>query len=120
MATWIEVTQILKFDASGGEPTYATAKPLSGKEVRIPNGKSAAGIDMELGDDSSQAWYGAFDRAYKAGTPRAFKLLLKGGDVIYYNGFAFFDKTPTMDIEGVRRLRASVSFVSDPIRYAAA
>lgn len=118
---WTEITQILNSSSEGGEPTYATGKPLdTGREFRLPTGNSAEGLNLELGDDDTLPWFSALTVASKRRTPYAFRLRLSSGAEIYYNMIVHFNATPTLTVDNVMVVRASLSFQAPLTRYSAA
>lgn len=109
--TWVEITQILNSATEGGDPTYVTGKPLNPPiEFRIPTGNSASGWNLDLGYDRSLPWYPALQNVSRSRTSQAFKLRLVSGDEIYYNCVVFFNGQPSLNVDQVMIVKASLSF----------
>ena len=118
---WTEITQILGIESEGGDPTYATGKPLdTGREFRLPTGNSAEGMNLEIGDDDTLPWFPALRAASKKNTPYAFRFRLSSGAEIYYSMVVHFNETPKMNVDNVMTVPASLSFQAPLTRYAAA
>lgn len=109
--SWVEMTQILTSAGEGGDPTYVTGKPLdTGVEFRIPTGNSASGWKLDLGYDRTLPWYPALQAVSRTRAPQAFRLRLASGDEIYYNCIVFFNGQPTLNVDQVMIVKASLSF----------
>lgn len=119
VAGWIQISQILEFATQGGEQQFATFAFLEDSfERQIPTNKSAASITVSIGDDQSLPWYGALVAADEDRLPRALRINLPSGAVIYYNVYVSINKTPSLSQGSVMALSATFSFVNEPVRYA--
>lgn len=119
VSTWAQITQVLEFATQGGEQQFATFSFLEDSfERQIPTNKSAASITMRIGDDQSLPWYGVLVAADEDRQPRALRIALPSGAVIYYNVYVSINKTPSLSQGEVMALSATFSFVNEPVRYA--
>ena len=116
---WTQISQILEFAAQGGEQQFATFSFLEDSfERQIPTNKSAASISLSIGDDQTLPWYDVLVAADEDRQPRALRIALPSGAVIYYNVYVSINKTPSLSQGEVMRLSATFSFVNEPVRYA--
>jgi len=116
--TWQQISQILDSQTDGGEQQFSTFKYLEDDtERRIPTRKSAKGLTLKVADDASLPHYAVLDAADSAGTPRAIRVQLSSGAILYYNAYVSFNKTPSLTIDEVMALTVTLSFVADETRY---
>jgi hypothetical protein len=117
-ATWAQITQVLDSDSTGGDQQFTTYSFLEdATERQIPTNKSAQGFTLDLGDDASLPWFDLLSAADDDKLPRAIRISLSGGGVIYYNCFCTINKTPSLKKNEVAKLRATFSLVADVTRY---
>lgn len=118
VSTWQQITQVLRTTTDGGEQQFATYSFLEDDtERRIPTRKSAKGLTVNIADDATLPHYAVLDAADQARTPRAIRVQLPNGAVLYYNAYVSFNKTPTLTVDEVMALTATLSFVADETRY---
>jgi len=119
ITSWTQVAQILSSASVGGEQQYAEYQFIeSDRKTRIPTSKAAAGLDMEIADDPTLAGYIALSTANDDRAQRAIKVTLSNASIILYNAYCSVDKTPSMTVDQVMAVKASLSFLNAPVRYA--
>jgi hypothetical protein len=115
---WTQIQQVLGAEGDGGEQQFVTYRFLEdSKERRIPTFKSAEGMTLNIADDDTLAHYPLLVSADKTRLPQAIKVQLPSGDVIFYNAYVTFNKTPSLTIDEVAGLEITLSFVAEPTRY---
>lgn len=120
ITAWTQITQILESTSQGGEQQFATYGFLEdSKERQLPTVKSAESLVLSIGDDQTLPWYDLMVTADEDRLPRAIRVRLPSGAILYYNAYVTINKTPTLTRNEIMRLSATLSFVSDPTRYAA-
>lgn len=120
ISSWVQVTQILESTSQGGEQQYTQFGFLEdSKERQLPTVKTAESLNLQIGDDQSLPWYALMIAADEDRLPRAIRVTLPSGAVLYYNAYVSINKTPTLTRNEIMKLSASLSFVADPTRYAA-
>ncbi len=115
---WTQITQIVGTATQGGEQQFATYQLLEGDtEVRIPTIQSAYGMTLTIADDSSLSGYVLLKAAAEDRLKRAFKVTLASGAVILYNAYVSLRETPTLNVNNIMTVEATLSLLSKPIRY---
>lgn len=116
--TWTQIAQVTDNESSGGDPQYTTYSFLEDPtERQIPTGKSAKSLSLTMADDPSKPWYAIAEAADLDGLPRAIRVQLPSGGVIYYNGFISFNKEPSLKKNEIMQVKLSISIIADTTRY---
>lgn len=119
VTTWVQITQILDSQFSGGEQQFIQYAFLEDDfERQIPTQKSAQSLTLTLGDDQTLSWYDVLLAADDDRVARALRLVLPSGAVIYYNAYVTLNESPSLTRNEIMALQATFSFVSKPTRYA--
>jgi hypothetical protein len=119
VTTFTQITQILSTSSTGGEQRYLAYQFLEAdNEVEIPTVRSGGGFNMDIGDDPSLPGYVAVAAANDDRVPRALRVLTPNGAKLYYYGYVSINKTPTMTVNELMKVPASVRFINEPVRYA--
>ena len=119
VTTWTQITQVLEFTTQGGDQQFATYSFLEEDvEHQLPTVKSPSSFQMTVGDDASLAWYAVLEAANDDRDPRAVRIVLPAGSIIFYNGYVTLNKTPTMTKNEIMGLQSTVSLINEPVRYA--
>lgn len=119
VTAWTQITQILESTSQGGEQQFATYGFLEdSKERQLPTVKSAESIVLSIGDDQSLPWYDLMVAADDDRLPRAIRVRLPSGAIIFYNAYVTINKTPSLTRNEIMKLQATLSFVADTTRYA--
>lgn len=116
---WTQIQQILETSSSGGEQEFTEYQFLEADaRKRIPTSKSPIGLELSIADDPTLPGYIALAAANDDRLPRAIRATLPGGSKILYNAYVSVDKTPSMAVNQVMAVRATLSLLSEPVRYA--
>lgn len=116
---WTQLPQILGSSSSGGEQQFLEYQFLEDDaQKRIPTTKSAAGLTLQVGDDPTLAGFILASAANDDRLPRAVRITLPSGAVILYNAYISMNKTPTLTVNQLMAVEITLSFLSEPQRYA--
>lgn len=116
---WTQIQQILETSSSGGEQEFTEYQFLEADaRKRIPTSKSPIGLELSIADDPTLAGYIALAAANDDRLPRAIRATLPNGSKILYNAYVSVGKTPSMAVNQVMAVRATLSLLGEPIRYA--
>lgn len=117
--SWTEVAQWLNPQTQGGEQQFATYQFVPDQdESRIPTNRSAAGLNLELGDDPTDAGQVLLNTADEDREPRAIRLSNVNGSKTYYYAYITIGQTPTMDVNNIQRVPVTFSYLNPkPTRY---
>lgn len=119
VTAWTQITQILESTSQGGEQQFTSFGFLEdSKERQLPTVKTAESLSLSIGDDQTLPWYALMVAADEDRLPRAIRVRLPSGAILYYNAYVTINKTPTLTRNEIMRLQATLSFVADPTRYA--
>lgn len=117
---WTQLSQVLSTSTSGGEQQFATYQFLEAdQETRIPTTKSASVLELSIADDASLAGYQLASVANDDRLKRAIKVVLPSGAIILYNAYVSLNKTPSMTQNEIMACQVTLSFLNEPVRYAA-
>lgn len=118
ISAWTQIAQVTNSESSGGDPQYATYSFLEDPvERQIPTGKSARSLTLTLADDPALPWYAVARAADADAVPRAIRVQLPGGGVIYYNAYVTFNDEPTLSKGSIMEVRLILSLVAANTRY---
>lgn len=119
--TWTALPQIKEVANSGGEQQFVDYQFLESDSARkFPTTKSAADIKFTVADDTTSAgtaWKALVNAADADLAPRAIRIAMPSGAVLYYNGYVTVTKTPTLKVNEIMTLDVMVALLSDPVRY---
>jgi hypothetical protein len=119
ISDWVQIAQVTGFESSGGDQQFATYSFLEDDdEHQIPTVKGATSIAITIADDPTLPHYAILEAADEDREPRALKVDLPNGSVIYYNGYISFNKTPSMTKNNIMEVKANASLVAQLTRYA--
>jgi hypothetical protein len=118
---WTTIAQILGVTTDGGGQQFTNFQFLeSDAQSRLPTVRDAAGATLQIADDPSLAGYLLLEAASDDRDPRAVRVTLPNGNLIFYNAYVSLNKTPTLTVNEVMSLTATLSFVNEnPVRYTA-
>lgn len=118
ITAFTQITQILGFTTTGGDPKYTTFEFLEEDfERQLAAGTSAQSLEIQIADDDSLAGYLALQAASDDGLLRVLKMTLKDASVILYNGFVHLNETPTVNKSEVMAVKATMALQGRPVRY---
>ncbi len=118
VTAWTQVTQILETNTSGGEQQFVTYSFLEDDaEHQIPTVKSPTLFRLRIGDDATLAHYSVLDTADNDRVPRACRVILPSGSVIYWSAYVTLQRTPTLTKNEVMGLEVTMSLINRVTRY---
>lgn len=116
---WTQIQQILSSNSNGGEQQFTTYQFLEADaERRIPTNKSAFGLTFSIADDPTLAGYIALAAANDDRLQRAIRVVLPSGSILLYNAYISLNKTPSLTVNEVMAVEATLSLLNEPTRYA--
>jgi len=116
---WTQMSQILTSGSSGGDQQFLEYQFLeSDAKKRIPTFKNPSGLSFSIADDPTLAGYILASVANDDRLPRAVKVLLPSGAVIYYNAYISLNKTPSLTVNTLMEVQVTLSLLNEPVRYA--
>lgn len=117
---YTQLSQILSSTSNGGEQQFATYQFLeSDTEKQIPTTKSASGLTFSVADDPTQAGYILASAANDDRLKRAVKITLAAGGILSYNAYVSINKTPSLSVNEIMAVEATLSLLAEPVRYSA-
>ena len=120
ITAFTQITQIMGFATSGGDPQFATYSFLEQNfETQIPTISSAQTITIDIADDPALAGYIALKAASDARATRGLKITMPDGSFILYYGYVSLNETPSVSKGAVMQVKATFSLLGRPVRYAA-
>lgn len=115
---YTQLSQILSSASNGGEQQFLEYQFLeSDAQKRIPTFKSASGLTFSVADDATQPGYILASVANDDRLPRAVKASLPSGGVISYNAYISINKTPSLTVNEIMAVEATMSLLAEPVRY---
>ncbi|MBN8502806.1 MAG: phage tail protein [Sphingomonadales bacterium] len=120
VTTWTQIQQVLTTASSGGEQQFTDYQFLEADSaVRIPTFKSPVQLTISVADDPSLPGYIACKAANDDRAPRAVRISLPNSAKLAYNGYVSIASTPSLTVNQVMALEATVTLVNpEPSRYA--
>lgn len=117
---WAQISQITGNTSSGGEQQFTTFGFLEESDDRqLPTTKSPISMSITVADDPDLPYVAVVEAADDDRAPRALRLTLPNGSVIYYNAYVSITSTPTLDRNSIMTRTITLSLASRPTRYAA-
>lgn len=116
---WTQLAQITGSTSEGGEQQFTTYQFLEAdSENRIPTTKSASGITFTIADDPSLPGYILAQAANEDRLPRAIRVTLSNGSVLLYNAYISLSDIPSLTVNEIMTVQATLSLLASPVRYA--
>ena len=114
---WTQITQVMTFEMQGGEQQFVTFSYLEeDQERQLPSVMSAMTLRLGIADDPSLPGFIALKAAGDTRALTGFKIVLRDGSVILYNGIASVNETPTLVKGQVVTLNATVAIQGKAVR----
>lgn len=118
ISSWIQVPQVLGVSSSGGDPRFTTVNPLSKRNgINIPTGFNPTSITLQLGHDPGDADFQTLLSISRSLTKVATKIVVGGGAVVYGYGYIAISEMPSMNVNQVNAVQASLSLLGRAISY---
>jgi hypothetical protein len=119
VSAWTQLSGILNFEGEGGDQEYWEGQFLEARRrMRIPTVRAAQGINMALADRPALPWYAAVEAADDGAEPVPMRLVLKGGGILFYNGYWSLNRVPTTTVNDAMTLAVAFALAADVTRYA--
>ena len=117
ISAWTQITQVLTFETQGGEQQFVAFSYLEEDiERQLPSVMSAMSLRFGIADDPSLPWHIALKAAGDTRALTGFKVALRDGSVILYNGIPAVNDTPTLSKGQVVTLNATVALQGRAVR----
>lgn len=115
---WTQLNQIINTTSSGGDQQFLTYQLLEAdSQFRIPTVKNPFDVVIELADDPLLGGYMAASAANDDRLPRAIKILLASGALIYWNCYVSLNRIPTLTVNQLMSVKLTLSLLAEPVRY---
>lgn len=115
---WLELTQWLDIQMTGGDGKDVTVSPISRRnDIVMPAGFNAASITLTFGHDINLASQQALITASRGLQKRAFKAVIAGGMVGTFYGNVSFNEMPQIRKGSVLTVTARVNVLGRFISY---
>lgn len=115
---WTQLAQILTSGTDGGEQQFLTYQFLEDDaQKRIPTVKNPSGMSFSIGDDPSLAGYILAAEANTDRQPRAIRITLPSGALIFYNAYITLNEIPSLTVNELMAVEATLSLLALPTRY---
>ena len=112
------VSQIDKWEMSGGDTQTATFQPLdTNQEVKLPAQKSAQGVSFALGDDTSLPHHALLRAQDISRAPIAVFVTLPNASIMAFNARVGYTGVPKMNKNSVMVCEGSLYLVAALNRY---
>ena len=116
--TWTNLQQITNSTTNGGEQQFLEYQFLeSDAQRRIPTVKSPSGMEITIADDPELAGYILAAEANDDRLPRAVRITLPSGALIFYNAYITLNKIPSLTVNELMAVSVTLSLLSEPTRY---
>lgn len=117
--TFTQITQVMDWTSSGGDPQYQTYSFLEQDfDTQIPTTTSAQSVAFTLADDPSLPGYLAVRGVAITRVATAVRMDFPSGSKLLYNGIFALDETPTMGKGNLMTVRGGIALQNRPVRYA--
>jgi hypothetical protein len=118
VATWQQIVQVTDVTTQGGDQQFATYSFLeSSDQFQIPTTRSPQSLQFSVGDDTTLPHYAVLQTANNDRLPRALRVSLPGGSVIYYNAYITLNETPSLTKDQIMTFSVTASLLARPVRY---
>ena len=119
VSAWTALSQVKAVSASGGSQNFASVTDISDVvERQVPTTRSAVTMTIDCYDDPSLAWYSDVSAADAARTPYGLLMAFPNGSKTLANAYWSLMKIPTMAQNEALMTQISLSYASEPTRYA--
>lgn len=117
--SWTQLQQILESSTDGGEQQFLTYQFLEADaQKRIPTVKNPSGMTFQIADDPELAGYILAAAANDDRLPRAVRITLPSGALIFYNAYITLNKIPSLTVNELMAVEVTLSLLAEPTRYA--
>src|SRR5574337_370558 len=116
---WANISQVKDVSSSGGEQQFADATAIDDVVTKqMPTVKSAVAMTLTVFDDPTLPWYATVQAASNGLTPRPLMISPANGSKILANAYWSLSGVPTISKNEVITTTITLSYASEPTRYA--
>lgn len=116
---WTQLSQILNTASNGGEQQFLEYQFLEADaKRRLPTFKNPTGMAFSIADDPLLAGYILAGVANDDRLPRAVRITLPSGSVLFYNCYISLERTPSLTVNELMACEVTLSMLAPPVRYA--
>jgi hypothetical protein len=120
ISSWVTVPQVLTISASGGDPRFTNIQLLSRRNaINVPTGFNATSITLTLAHDPDDSNFQTLQSISRSLTKVAIKIAVGGGAVVYGYGYFAVSEVPSMNVNQVNSVQASMTLLGRAVSYAA-
>jgi hypothetical protein len=113
------LSQIIDSNSSGGEQQFFTGQTLDADtQFEIPTVKTPSRLTFGVADDVTLPGHILAKAANDDGLKRAVKITLKSGGVISHNALISIGDTPSLTVNEVMQIQATMALLAPATRYA--
>lgn len=118
--TWSQISQIKSLSASGGEQQFVDVSTIVDVTARqMPTIRGAVSMTVDVYDDPTLPWYADVVKADEARSPYGLLMTFPNGSKLAGNAYWSLMRIPTMAQNDALMSQLSLSYSSEPTRYAA-
>jgi hypothetical protein len=119
ISSWVQVPQVLSVSSEGGDTRFTDVQLLAKRNAQvIPTGFTATRIIMSLAHDPDDANYVSMLDIARASTKVALKMTIGGGAVLYGYGYMTVNEMPSLNVNQVNSVQASIALQGRLLSYA--
>ena len=119
ITAWTNLTQVKNISSGGGDQQYADITAIDDVvERKIPTIRSAVTMDLDVFDDPLLPWYADVSAASDSSIPYGLRISPPNGSKMLANAYWSLMKVPQIAKNEAVTTKLSLSYASDPIRYA--
>lgn len=120
ISTWTAISQVKSLSASGGEVQFTDVSTIQDVVARqMPTIRSAVNMTVDVYDDPSLNWYADVVAADEARKPYGLLMEFSNGSRLAANAYWSLLRVPTMAQNEALMSQLTLSYASEPVRYAA-
>jgi hypothetical protein len=96
ISAWTQITKIPTFEKSGGDAKSTTTSYIDyDEDVELITGRNPSRLTLTTSYQPDSPGHAALIAASDSGENQVLRLVLKGGDTLYYTGQMLYDPDPT-------------------------
>ena len=115
---WTQLAQILNSSSNGGDQQFLEYQFLEADaKRRLPTFKNPMGMTFSIADDPTLAGFILASVANDDRLPRAVRITLPSGALLFYNCYVSLNKTPSLTVNELMACEVTLSMLAEPVRY---
>lgn len=116
---WTQLSQVLNSSSNGGDQQFLEYQFLEADaKKRMPTFKNPMGMTFSIADDPTLAGYILAGVANDDRLPRAVRITLASGSILFYNCYISLNRTPSLTVNELMACEVTLSMLAEPVRYA--